>query len=467
MELRWYYRVLRRAWWLLLAAALAGAVVALLLSLNARPSYQAQASVLLFKSKAVLSFDPRFLTVSEDSQVGLFAQENRRLTMVALATSPAVFSRTLELLPAGDREHWSADALQGRSDIAIRGYLVDLSVEADEAGEAARVATAWAQAFTDVANQLFDAPGAASGNLDAELAATRAEYDQAESGLVAFTATSPIDDLELALLTRQQALAGVDSSYLAAARSQLDVLLTARQRLPLVLGDARALRRQLDQEPASDPALAADQATILLLQAGSFGAGASFPPTTTVQLVLPVASQPAATVGDVTRALDRLIAVLEARQARLDVEIAAQTGALLAAPALAPAQAEAVAALHAEVDRLAAELEQQKANRQALEATRDEAWERYLALQRKAGELAIAGAGLESEVVMIAPATAPASASQPPAVLNALAGALLALAAAVVIVVLQAHLSEPAPAAAVALTRDAHGDALEAPVAQR
>ncbi|MEW5985976.1 MAG: hypothetical protein AB1791_05030 [Chloroflexota bacterium] len=438
MELTWYVTVLRRYWRILVLGALLPAVAAVVASLLLPKSYEAQAQVVLYRTSADVTFDPRFQTVAEDQSVNFNnPQDPRRQTVAALAMSDAVLAQTLASLPADMQAGWSLTALKNGLEVSVVGNLFQLNVQADSPETAAAIANTWATTVTQFTNDALRQQTTTEA-MSEQVQAALADYEQAQTALQTFLQSNRLNQLELQIGVKERAIADAQDVFQSSAETELSANLAASEHIPLLIHSAEALRELLAQSRPGEPVAAATELTLLYLQAGALSAGVTLPGE--LQLALTPNSADSLTAAEAIDLLDQLILALQSLQARLDEEVAGRSQALLAGGDLEATLAGPIQEAQAEINQLQAELETEQARQRELTTGRDLAWENYLTLRRKLAEVAIVEQTAETEVVLAAPAVAPEKPAGPNLLLNtavALAlGGMVTLAA----VFLKAHL---------------------------
>lgn len=444
MELRWYYTVLRRWWQLILAGALLTALVALLVSLMLPRTYTAVANVLLLKSRVDVTIDPRLDTLSEDEIVRLTNPDVRRQTLSTLAVSGPVFDSTVKALPADLQKVWNVSRLSQRAAVKAPGNIIQLSVDARDAGEAALVVNTWASTFINFTNVAYRQSNSGALAVD-QVEVSLSSYQAAQTALEDFLANNQIDELTLAINLREQAIQNIKTSYQTAQVNGLNDQLAARQRLPLLLESAQALRQQLVALPGANALPASTQVALIILEANALTSGVTLPAQ--LQLNLAAATpENALTAGEAVRLIDSLTASMTALQQSLTNITLSDSASAIQAPDLNPALSESVRLLQARLDELRAQLEDQLARRRELTAARDLQWDSYQLVQKQAAETQLLNATSDTEVVLSAPAIVPPSPSAPNLIINVATGGLLGLVVSLAYAFLQEQLGLTTPA---------------------
>lgn len=354
LYLRNYVGIVARHIRFVLLVFVATLVVGAVLSFLSPPSYTAAAAIAIVRSSSQLTFDPKFLTLSEEA-IGQSDAKTRRSTLAALVRNSVVESRVVAalgpLLSPGEME---PGGLLAEIDVETEGEIIRIIAHSRDPEKAAKIANSWAQAYESYVNELYATTPQPNTIVRAEAESAWQEYRTAEDQLVAFVGNNQIARLELEIKLRQDLL---DSYYSRA------------QRLDNLLEDANAMRAQLEENPASSSALAGNNLAVLFLRASAFTSSSRLP----VQLQMPLEGAESQQVSPQQQLqdLDNLIAVL-----------GAQHQEAFSLTETTP--------LHGEILALEARLEQEQAKLREMEQTRGLAWETYGTLKRKLAEVSIA-----------------------------------------------------------------------------
>ena len=382
IDLRVYLDVLIRRWkWIValtLIAALAAAAVSFLLL---QPSYEARALVLIANPRYRLRFDPRLETLSE--------VETNSKAYPSLATNDDLLKQVLVALdpPLPEGEH-TLRGLRGRLSASPGSdpSLLQLKAANGDPERAAQIANTWAEQYVEYVNELYGRRSEDVVFFAQQLDAARGALDVADQALIDYEARNQQSILQ---------------SRLNAKRSALDGYLRAQNELAVLIEDARALRGQLEEQAAAEPASLADDLTALLLEVQALGQNAELP----IQLqVAGGSSLSNKTVGEQTSLLSDLINVLQDRLGEIAVQ---------------------VETLSAEIPPLQEALQQATAEKDRLTLDRDVARSTVTTLANKVEEARIAAQDETGEVRLASQASVPSSPAGPRKLMNtAIAGFL-------------------------------------------
>ncbi|MBN1668208.1 MAG: hypothetical protein JW862_14040 [Anaerolineales bacterium] len=437
MEIKWYYQVIRQSWRLILVCTLVPGIVALLISLVLKPTYESRADVALYKSKTELVFDSRYVSLSEDDLVHYSNPDARRTTLVALAKSGEVISETLARLPENWKPGWSATQLADALQVDTSGNLIHLRVRTQNAQQAAMIGNTWAEVFVEIANGTFRAPQQVLDTVIVQAEEAYTQYSAPQQSLEMYLADNKIDELTLAIAQKEATIESLQAAYFSSAQTSLENLLLARSQVPLLLGNAQTLRQLVANGPASEVA-EATQISALLLQIRSLHVGTSLPAE--LQLSLPAVGTDTLTRAEALETLDLILSGLGDLQIYLD-DLVINSVPQLSAD-LNISLADQLATIQVDLDPLRASLEQEEARLRELTAARDLAWENYLTLASKVDEASLAAQSIETEVVLASGALVPEEPVQPHKLLITAVGFGFGLLASLAFVFLRAHISD-------------------------
>ena len=371
IELRAYLAVIRRWLWLIVLGTVLAGGTALIVSARVAPIYQAEATVAVMRSKAEITFEPQFKTVSEVSG-------DRVKTLSALVNNAVIASQVIEELgPILDPAERNARALLGALSVKTDGGLIRIQVQADSSEKAAAIANAWARAYEEHVNRLYGENFLTPGRLQAQVDEAQRSRQEAQEALTEFLGNNQIDVLSREITSTKSTLA---DSY------------AAKRGLEGLIADAKALQKELQGGIPSSSAAARNALSILFLKANASALSSGLPAELQFSF-----DQMATSVEDPAEQLselETLIANLEAR--RVEVE-----------------QFIEESPLQQEILQLEEQLEGEQARKQELTSARDLAWETYQTLARKSAEVTVASQVKETEVRFAVAAVEPANPIKP------------------------------------------------------
>ena len=446
MEIRWYYAVIRHSLPLIVLGTLTPGIVALILSLILQPVYQAQAEVVLFKSKPNVTFDERFDTISEDELVRLGGEDPRRQTFSALAYSDDVLQRTIDALPSEWQADWSSSRIEDQSKVESIGNLLQLSVKATSPEEAASVTNAWAQVFVTLVNQAFKEPNESVNIIANQSNDSQELYKKTQTMLSNFLENNQIAEMEFQIAIREQAIENIQTAYQDSAQEGLSSILTQKEQISLLISSTEALRDKVTGIDKDGPLNASTQAAMLVLEVRSFNLLGSLSSEAGIQdqyqFVLPAYDDMHLTAGQALSSLDRLVTALKTLDQNVGEIANNQAEKLLDAAELEKTLAKKIEKLQQEIDQLQGELEGENARLREFETDRDMAWENYLTLENKLSELSIANQAAQTEVVIAAVAITPEEPVGPDLILNMVIGLALGFMTSMAIAFVRAYLDD-------------------------
>ncbi len=302
IDLRQILDVLIRRWKWIVGLTLVAALVAAAISFFVlEPVYEAAAMILITSPRYQLRFDPRVETLSEI--------ETSSKAYPSLAMSDDLLKHVQEVMDQSLAENQSTlQGLRGRISASAGAdpSLLHLKAANGDPEQAALVANTWAEQYVEYVNELYGRRSEDVVFFSEQFDAARNTLEAAEQALVEYEARNE----EVILQAR-----------LDAKRLALENYLNAQHELALVIGDAQALRGQLEGQSASAPASLSNDLAALLLEIQGLSRDEELP----LQLqVVGGGSLSNKTVGEQASLLNDLISALEGRS----VEIEAQAEAL-------------------------------------------------------------------------------------------------------------------------------------------
>jgi len=437
IDLREYINVLIKYWKWIIALALLSAIVAFVVSSFLPRSYEAQANVVILKSRTEISFDPKFQTVTEDQT----NQKGYQDTFVNLATSSDVASIVLDksgnLLEADQRNVLS---LLKKVKASNAGDVIGIKVADPDPTVAAQLANVWASTYEAYVNELFsDRSSSLLSEVQTQAQDIAQTYQQAQSALERFLADNQIAGLEREVKVKQDLIKTLQDQDATnqgrpaelfelqqnTLKQELERKYAQLKNMDAWLEDAQTLRDQLTSTPSSSSAAIGNALALMFLRAKVLANSANLP--TQLQLNPTDFSANSVSVADV----DSLIDVIGARRNRIETDITALSTQLKLATVdinlNSPSEPiiQSIAQLDKEVQKLEADLEAQKAQKRELSQARDLAWDNYTTIQRKVAEVQLSSQITSSQVRVAANAVVPEDPVSPRRLLNtAVAGAL-------------------------------------------
>lgn len=425
-----------------LVAAICAVVVFTVKNSTSRPVYEAAATVAIARVESNVSFDPKFKTDAQQTQ--MTDLRARRAALLGLASNGTVAasvvkqlgdklsaqeqnpSRLMESVRAVISSDSNKTGVPTTSD--LNSDLIQIVARADEPEKAAAIANTWAKAYVDQVNAIYGQVSSdVSPSVEAQLAKAQADYQTSQHNLQVFLAGSKIDETKQEITSAQVQIANAYDGYATTAR---------------LLNSARAMRAQV--AAGGEGAAASNAAALQVLKVQVFAQlDSNHPfsdwqsdsrpeepvrqnqdqarrsqPATSLQLQLPALSQLSA--GSMLADLDGLIQALENSRREMAGQISALSAALLAKSASttgagqadpaggSQSLSDAIGALQSRLRELDTQLEAENARQQELTQARDLAWDTYKTLNSKVAELKVAQAAANTEVRFAAPALPPA-----------------------------------------------------------
>jgi capsular polysaccharide biosynthesis protein/chaperonin cofactor prefoldin len=295
IDLRKYLKALTKRWkWIVVLGVVAAVTAAIVSFFVLQPIYGATALVLITRPRYQLRFDPRLETLSDI--------ETTPKAYPSLAKSDDLLLRVLNTIDPPLPENEQSLQKLRRNVNARTGAdpsLLQLKVTSSNPERAAHIANTWADQYVEYVNELYGRRSEDVLFFTEQLDTARATLEEIEDALIDHEAHSQQAIIETRLTAKTVAL----SDYL-----------NAQHELSNVIENARVLRQQLDEHPASAPASLGNDLTALLLEIQGLSRNTELP------LQLQIAgggSLSNRTVKEQADALSDLITALEIRLAEI------------------------------------------------------------------------------------------------------------------------------------------------------
>jgi hypothetical protein len=252
--------------WIAGGTLLAGGVTAAL-TLSQPREFTAGVDIVPNRARTQVSYDLRIRTSSDASQQAnaYVVTQERKQGLAQLVRNPdvehAVRTALGERLPTELRTP-GAILARVRGILSPRSDVITISVDGPTRELAEDLAAAWAKAYERSVNQLYaDAAALQNVDIDARVKEALALYNQAETALATFQATSQLGEYARQLESKQQILN--DRLLFTAELSRV------ARRVDVLLQDALALQQQLAAARDNSSA-ASNAAAVTLLKTQAF-----------------------------------------------------------------------------------------------------------------------------------------------------------------------------------------------------
>lgn len=265
-------------WKVILSALLAGAVIAVVLSLLLAlvvPRYEAQSHLVLVGGKYQLNLDPNFKTVDPIGSTGSTGSTavpivSRADEFRAIVLSPTVEEAALERLRTAAPVKWGERSTLESVTVQSRNALISIRASADEPVEAAQVANAYAEAAAARLNHVYGQTSADRAVLTRQAEEAQSALERAEAAYRTYIAENRVDALNLEI-DQKEAYRGQlanllkqEDALVTGALAHYYVTLSALDRLSR---DTEMLRQQVASAGQSTAGLVSYANSLLSLQA--------------------------------------------------------------------------------------------------------------------------------------------------------------------------------------------------------
>jgi uncharacterized protein involved in exopolysaccharide biosynthesis len=386
IDLRPYLLNIVKHWWQIGLIVIFSVSAALAYGLTRSRNYESTATILVTRSRAVLSLANQFPTVNEPVDY-----RSRMEAFQSIASSDGVALKTIKQLQ--DRQPIASQQLEDfkrSTEISSSGDIIKVTSTAKNPQLAAQIANTWARQAVTAINQAYSGEEL-PGEIQSQIQAAQQEYQQAQTSLESF-----MQENQISLLQKQ----------LEEAEGVLDTLVKERMRkiayfsqrgenMDQIISQAEALKSQIEGGSTSAAAGIGDALAILRARLNTFGiAPIQFTtsedgklealPSNPGDLVLNfqmngLSDQNLSVTAD---DLDNLI-----QQAQTEKEKALNSLDALSQADNTSLESVSIDNTNARIQDLQTRLEEQQARQRELTANRDLTWKAYQAFLEKETEL--------------------------------------------------------------------------------
>lgn len=257
IDLHRHFEVLLRHWWLIVVTTIIVALATYIWQSLQPPAYQAVALVAITKSQYTLNFDPRFETVANTTQAYKAYPE--------LAKSDDLLQSVFAKLDPRPRSIETVGSLDNMltAQSGADPSLIRLQVQGCNPADVALIANVWAETFITRANEIYGAQDQGQvQSFEVQAAVAEKELQADEQALIDYQA----HDQSLVLQNELSSTLQMQIDYLADQRNTT-----------YLLQDIAGLRKQLGEQPGTNPSGLADRLTALFLQIKAYKAQADVP----------------------------------------------------------------------------------------------------------------------------------------------------------------------------------------------
>lgn len=433
IDLRPYFLALVLRWRLIIICAISLAVIGGIVPLVSTTTRSATSDVVIIPSSSQVTLDARFQTT------GSLATNPaaQRLGLINLASSRTLAEQVVKDL--GDTT-LSADALYAQVKVVSTSDLLQITVSNPDPDLALRIAQAWGKAYETLVINVYGGSQFRTDLLISEIDLAQQRYDQAQTALEKFLASSQSIKVQQQIANLNDLLGGSRAS-----QQQLYADYLSRSHyVELILQDAQTLRDQADTQGTS---AFANSFASLMLRVRIVNSS-----TPIFQMAAADLASIETNPGNLSANLDQLIKALAHRRDQLlaqsnEVANAITSGGMIATGLDAATRQRYID----QVADLNSTYEQLQAQQSTLTQKRDLARDALTLLQRKRAEMEVAQGSPQVEVRFIGASIAPFSRMSRTilyagvaGILGLLVGAVLALFLGVVIPAVR-QMSMPKP----------------------
>jgi uncharacterized protein involved in exopolysaccharide biosynthesis len=386
IDLRPYLINIINHWWQIAIVTILMVAAVLIYSLTRPRAYETSATILVTRSRAVLSLADQFPTINEpvDSRSRMDALESiANSDRVALAT----INQLGELIPAESRQ---LEIFKNSTEISSSGDIIKVTSTAEDPQIAAQIANTWARLAVTTINQAYSGEEL-PGEIQSQIQTSQQEYQQAQAALESF-----MQENQISLIQKQ----------LEEAEGVLDTLVKERMRkiayfsqrgenMDQIISQAEALKSQIEMGSTSSAAGIGDALAILRARANTFGISSTQFTTSQDGILEALPSNPGDMVlnfqmnglsdENLSVTADDLDTLIQ--QAQTEKEKALNSLEELSQGDMDGSESVSIENTNARIQDLQTRLEEQQARQRELTANRDLTWKAYQAFLEKETEL--------------------------------------------------------------------------------
>lgn len=251
IDLRKYIDILLKRWreilfFTVLIVVLAAAAVFALRAMQI-PMYEAAANVVIVRTQTDVNFDDRFTTSSDSNRTQDVT--SRRAALVGLAKSGTIAEAVIAELGARlNEEQRDPATLLRRIDASLstqngrtgQSDLIEITADADSAEVAAAIANAWAKYYVQEVNRIYgQVPDEMMASVEQELSQAQTKYDETQSALETFLATTPLNTLRRQYTETQESIRILQAANGEALNNYVKEVLDSYRRIVSTYLDAQ------------------------------------------------------------------------------------------------------------------------------------------------------------------------------------------------------------------------------------
>ena len=367
IDLRPYINSIFINWWKIGLLAISLAVAVFIFTKLGAPSYQATSTILVPRSQLQLSLTEQFPTVIDSKDA-----DSRMDAYLTIAQSDAVTQQVYQTFATSLPEGFSANDLKENVEITNNGDAILITVTAPSAQLAADIANEWAYQTVQTINLTYSGERPLE-EIQLQIEAAAAKYQQSQTELETFIQSSPVAELQASLDLANKTL----SSYITDQTWQLDYQYQRKRQLIQISNQANILKAQIENGNESKAGDAGDALAVMNARSNSF------PPNTTRNFNLEITDTTILldTSSNYVRDVNTIIESADEEHEQISQELESMlTGTT---DELDPTSVS----LASEIQILTAQLENLTARERELTSERDLAWDTYQTLLQKETEI--------------------------------------------------------------------------------
>jgi capsular polysaccharide biosynthesis protein/polyhydroxyalkanoate synthesis regulator phasin len=386
IDLRPYIMALLKNKWWIIGLGLLLAATALLITLLTPRTYTANATLLLTRSRTMLSLAEQFPTVNEPVDT-----RSRMDALMTIAEGDAIANMTLQSLgDAIPEEYQSLEDIKGIIEIRNNGDSISVSASTKDPQLSANIANTWADHLVETINIAYSGEQPLS-KLQDRLSTAEEEHNKAQAALENFI----LENLKKELETRLAEANTLISSYGNEQAVQMTFYLNRKRSMEELQQQAAALKRQLEKGNRSDAGNIGDALAVILARMNSvLTNNATASNTTPSSNLIPQQNAtinlqidgdfPADGTAGYSSDIETIIQLAEEEKNKAEENIQRLIQEVINPDTT---RAENITSTAAKIQALEQQIEAAKAKELELTSKRDLAWEAYQALAQKVTEI--------------------------------------------------------------------------------
>jgi capsular polysaccharide biosynthesis protein len=258
LDLRPFILAVIRKWWLILLLIIIAAAGAYLFSIQKSDTYQATNTILLTRSRSVLSLAEQFPTVTENPD-----RRSRIEAILAIARSDAIALATYNALDDDQLpEEFDWVKLRGKVEVVASGDAVLVTASINNPDLAAEIANVWAEEAVQAINLAYSGEQSIE-EIQSQLIVAQRDYDSAQVNLEAFVQSNQIAASDIQIKEGKELYSHLTENHYSEIIFYSDRI----QAMDELIVQSEGLKKQLEGGNASSAGDVGDALAVLKIRA--------------------------------------------------------------------------------------------------------------------------------------------------------------------------------------------------------